>query len=191
MLDRDLRTRLRALAENDARLLAPESQARVLKRIVTDGPALVRRARVERTAALGGGLALAAAAVLLLVVGVPSFAAPSSAAPSLEKMAQPEVSIALPAGRMTVSTAELGGAEVRVATPQGNIFLHEGLLAVETNTHTLAVEVADGSAVLHTLDATQHEVRAGTRIELSPGGITKRALGAAKVAALRRAVAPR
>ena len=189
MLDRELRERLHALAEYDAQLLDRDTQVRLLRRVATEGPSIVRRARAERIVTISGGLALAAAACLALLVGAraPGISAPSVAA---ERADLPEVVINLPAGRLTLSAAQFGEGALRITTPQGDVVTQDAVLAVEMRQQKLSVEVADGSAVIHGRRAEQR-VPAGSHVELSADGIAKHAIDTAAREALRKSVARR
>ena len=186
MLDRELRERLHALAEFDAQLLDRDTQLRLLRRVAVEGPRIVRRARAERIVTISGGVVLAAAASLALLVGAraPTISGPSVAA---ERADLPEVVINLPAGRLMLSAAQFGEGALRITTPLGDVVTQDGVLAVEMRQQKLFVEVADGSAVIRGRHAEQH-VPAGSRVEMSAEGSAKHALDPAARQALRKSV---
>ena len=186
MLDRELRERLLELAEFDAQLLDRDMQLRILRRVAAAGPRIVRRARAERIVTISGGMVLAAAAGLALLVGAraPGISAPNVGA---ERADLPDVVINLPAGRLMLSAAQFGQGALRITTPQGDVVTQDAVLAVEMRQQKLFVEVADGSAVIRGRRAEQR-VFAGSRVEVSAEGAAKHALDSAAREALRKSV---
>jgi len=72
MLDRDLKLKLRALADADTPVLDRAAQLRIARRVAAQAPRIMRRARAEWALAHLGGAALAAAAVAAVFVGYAS-----------------------------------------------------------------------------------------------------------------------
>src|SRR5262245_3431715 len=83
MLDRELRTRLGALAETAGAIPDLAARDRIVKNVLAQGPALIRRGRMERTLYPLGAFALAASvAVLVSSRGVPSTPPAAAAEPA-------------------------------------------------------------------------------------------------------------
>ena len=239
MLDETMRERLRTLALSEVPQLDLQARERIVKSVVTSGPAVIRRARMERVARGAGAFTLAAAAGAVLLLrfagespgdGARHAAAPAPVAPqaaprscetrsltpasfvrasnalvldlgnalfasaapdsdvALKGSSACETVVSLSSGHVTVHVKDLGGGELKLQAYGYEIVAREGLLAVGIVGDDLAVEVAEGSAVVSRPGATARVVESRTRVTFSTDIVAESALAPERAAELRQAV---
>jgi ferric-dicitrate binding protein FerR (iron transport regulator) len=235
MLDEHLRRRLAEVASEDPSALGAEATSRILRRVATEGPGLVRSGRRARRLVMASGPILAAAAVVALLVGrharssavaagalpvarstsacaarpVPGSArrgfvsgpggarlelgsvAVAAAAPGavvrLREASACRTALELEAGTVTVHARDLGGGELRVHAPGGEVTVHGTIFAVSQSADSFTVEVAEGRVSVVDRLGT-HIVSGGGRLLVSAVGVAEGALSEARAHAMRAAV---
>jgi hypothetical protein len=95
--------------------------------------------------------------------------------------------IALESGTVTVHAKDLGGGELKVRAPGGEVTVHGTLFAVTQSDDSFAVEVAEGRVAVASRLGTQFVSR-GERVMVSALGLAEGQLGDDRVRALRAAV---
>jgi hypothetical protein len=242
VLDETMRERLRTLALSEVRQLDLHARERIVKSVVSSGPAVVRRARMERIARGAGAFTLAAAAGAVILLrfagdGATGDAGRHAAAPppspatlqspprscetraftpsafargpnasvldmgkALFVTATPDSNvklqdsnacqtvIQLDSGRVTLQARDLGGGEIRVRVRGSEIVTKDGLVAVGLVGADLAVEVADGSAMVSRPGSAARVVERGTKVTFSTDIVAESALGPERSSELRQAV---
>jgi hypothetical protein len=241
-LDERSRDRLRALADVGGAELDEEARGRIARRVASDGPRVVRRARRVRTGvqALGGcaALGLCGLAVWLGHAGSASEPAASLHAPrdaqkppavarvapraceqrgsiavspsasagdgrrfelgelgtlvatqdtlmELDAADPCRVRVRLDRGSVAVHAADLGGGELRVASPSAEVSVHGTVFAVTEREGVLTVDVDEGRvAVAQRGRATPLHLGAGMRLRVARGesGATEPLAAADRVA---------
>jgi hypothetical protein len=83
---------------------------------------------------------------------------------SVERAAACETRIAQRSGRLIVAATDLGGGELGVTTPHGEVRAPAGLFAVYVVGDELAVEVADATATFVRAGEEPRSIAAGTRL---------------------------
>lgn len=188
--DDELRGRLRALADEGAPRLEERARARVLARVEREGPALVRGSRLPW---IGGALALAAAAALLLVVAtradgpftggpacegwLPASGRVGAARLDLGRRGLVQVEgrlaleapdgctteLALEAGSATVRADDLGGGVLRVEAGDVVVEVRGTRFVVTRDAAHVGVEVTEGHVVVRAPSEREIHLRAGER----------------------------
>jgi hypothetical protein len=225
-LDDETRSRLRALADATRTDLDEPARDRVARSVASQGPRVMRRARIQRASMQIAGVCALIAALsyrLLTPSAAPmaheepraqppsSVQAPAPAAAVARACEQREASepqwrfaggrahvdlgvtgtlavddgaqlwvdasercstrVRLLGGRVRVHAADLGGGELRVVTPSGDVVVHGTTFGVAQDASGLTVEVDEGRVGVRTRgSARAHMIGAGQRLRAATGG---------------------
>jgi tetratricopeptide (TPR) repeat protein len=192
--DERARTRLRALAEVEKRTLDDNARARIQKKITSEGPRVVKRARMMRVvvrASVGvAAIALVASSTTLLFRKSPvtqppvlaraceSFPAALGDRASITPIGEADFTatelqpcravFSLAKGTVYVHAKDLGGGELSVQTPLGEAHVR-GTKFTVSYSDVLEVVVSEGVVEVRGENGRAHRVPAGQKIRWAKG----------------------